>query len=427
MSRQSSMPQFAGGAPCIAWWLRVAAAAALTVGETRAQGDCDATPCKNGGTCTAAGGSHSCTCASGWSGTACDHATGCDGDPCGSHGTCTATGGSHSCACVSGYTGSTCEPVSCGPAPSPPHSDGCSGTSKTFGASCMAKCGTGYAGGSHTFTCGANGRYSGLLTCTAVSCGPAPSPPHSSGCSGVYSYADEAPACTATCSAGWTAGPMSAAITCDSNGNYRGSLTCSIVQCPEAPVPDHSNGCQGKSLSYQGSCKTTCVPGYTGSDATETCQADGTYSAGSQCVACEAGKYKTSNGASACTECGINTRNPSEGSALASACALCEAHSDTEGKRGQSACVCIVGYGLNSWQAGAACEKAPCPDMSAWPGLPDHAAGHLPGNTSPCQGRSYQDTCQVDCSTGYTLSVPSSSITTYTCSAGPDDGRGSVS
>jgi hypothetical protein len=69
---------------------------------------CDDQPCKNGATCTASGGTHSCACVRGWKGADCSQSTGCDDQPCKNGATCTASGGTHSCACASGWKDVDC-------------------------------------------------------------------------------------------------------------------------------------------------------------------------------------------------------------------------------------------------------------------------------------------------------------------------------
>ena len=227
----------------------------------------------------------SCACKNGWTGsTTCYHPTGCDSSPCKHGGTCTATGGSHSCDCSgTGYTGDqSCNtPVPCGAAPSPPHTTGCSGGPKTFGQKCTATCDSGYTGGSSpssAFTCGADGHFTGSLTCDAVSCGPAPSPPHSAGCSGPKTF-DQT--CIATCDSGYTGGPStSSAFTCGADGHFTGSLTCDAVSCGAAPSPPHSAGCSGGPKTFGQTCIATCDSGYTGGYSTSsafTCGADGLF------------------------------------------------------------------------------------------------------------------------------------------------------
>ena len=62
----------------------------------------------------------------------------------------------------------------------------------------------------------------------------APSPPHSTGCSGQKLYADH---CTATCDDGWTAGTKQSTFTCSGDGTYTGSLDCNPVPCSEFTAP----------------------------------------------------------------------------------------------------------------------------------------------------------------------------------------------
>ena len=147
----------AGAAACRG---RTSPAAAKSDDETAAP--CDGQTCSSHGTCKPHGVSSTCTCNQGWSGTACDHPTGCDHKPCQNGGTCTPNGGAHTCACVDGYTGTECAGrVSCGPAPSPPKSSGCGGDEMLFGDKCTATCDHCYDGETKSleFTCQADGEY----------------------------------------------------------------------------------------------------------------------------------------------------------------------------------------------------------------------------------------------------------------------------
>ena len=236
------------------------------------------------GTCS---GDKVCTCTDGWSGKTCNHPTGCDNHPCQHGGTCTPNGGSHSCACPAGYTGSgDCDPVRCGPFNAPANSQWAGGScNQEFQGSCAATCVAGWTGGQQTatFTCGADGKYSGSLNCQRISCGPAPTPAHTTGCNG-KSLEFQAK-CTARCEAGWTGGTPQADFECQADKSFSGSLTCQKVSCGPSPSPPHTTGCGDEKL-FQEKCSATCDTGYTAGKKVQEfeCKADKTYSGSLECV-----------------------------------------------------------------------------------------------------------------------------------------------
>ncbi|HEY3447421.1 MAG TPA: calcium-binding EGF-like domain-containing protein [Myxococcales bacterium] len=74
--------------------------------------ECTPNPCKNGAACTDGIGDYTCACAAGWDGKNCDiELNGCTPtNPCKNGGTCTpAGGGDFTCACTGTWSGKTCE------------------------------------------------------------------------------------------------------------------------------------------------------------------------------------------------------------------------------------------------------------------------------------------------------------------------------
>lgn len=276
------------------------------------------------------------------------------------------------------FSGSlTCEPVSCGPAPSPADSTGCSG-SKTYEESCTATCEPGYTGGqktSATFTCGADGTYSGdPLTCKRVSCGKPPLPlhSHSDDCHSSMKYGDT---CTATCDVfyGKYKKTGTQKFTCGRNGEYSESLTCNLVTCGSKSPSEHSDKCpRGQTAPASGSgadphtCSVHCAYGYadekhTGPDASHT------------------------NVSYTCTE------DPTTG----------DGHW-VESKSGS---------GLN-------CAAVTCPE------LPPISGSHQ-DSSSLCTTGTYLETCKVKCELGYHNTTPtetsSNTAAVYTCRPKRDD------
>ena len=143
-------------------------------------------------------------------------------------------------------------------------------------------------------------------------------------------------------------------------------------------------------------CK--CALGYHGLD-------------GSTCLACAAGKYKPTNGSSACQDCGQGKYMNSSilGAVAESSCAPCSNNSYSPGGSNSSAlCVCRAGYTGDGISSCTPCEPStfkssagssacsPCKDDSNSP----------PGST---------DANQCVCNVGYT---DHSSVSCLTCPAG---------
>ena len=366
-----------------------------------------------------------CACTGGWtSGTG----SNCDVDPCTGydcgHGSCH---DNKQCSCNSGWEGNRCgNRISCGPAPSPAHTTGCSGA-KVFQDTCQATCDAGWTGGTSqaTFTCGANGKYTGSLTCQKISCGQAPSPPHSSGCSGSKKFLET---CNATCDDGWTAStPLSVEFGCKADKSYSGSaLTCKNVNCGPLKVPAHSTGCDGSVRKFhENPCAAKCESGYTkvADHTTISCEADGQKPTGKydgsltcEMVTCpaaapvdKANKCSLTNfHGQGCTASCVNGYNPSGDSDF------------TCGANGRSS--------SGIWEQPSASKTFTCTPQhcnAANPvGQDPHAAGSAKGSAkgSGCPAGEFDGksesalpgTCSLKCEDGYD---PSDQQVPYTCGA----------
>lgn len=148
------------------------------------------------------------------------------------------------CACDSGWSGDACaQPTNCGPAPSPPHTTGCSGT-KTFGQSCTATCTeAGWTKGdiSATYTCAASGSYMGSgPTCEKVTCNAGQAAADASDCPAGTWDPTNPTVCNAHCLHGYTQDGTSGSLTCGTGGKYSGALVCTPVPCDPYGYPGYN-------------------------------------------------------------------------------------------------------------------------------------------------------------------------------------------
>jgi len=115
---------------------------------TTPSGPCSSNPCKNGATCTAANGSFTCKCKSGFKGKLCankdDSQSPCASNPCKNGATCNAANGSFTCKCKSGFQGKLCA-----------NKTPCSSSPCRNGATCIES--------NNTFTCKCKAGFSGKL------------------------------------------------------------------------------------------------------------------------------------------------------------------------------------------------------------------------------------------------------------------------
>ncbi|MDM7973042.1 MAG: hypothetical protein QUT27_08305, partial [candidate division Zixibacteria bacterium] len=178
--------------------------------------------------------------------------------------TCMDTSGSYTCSCGTYYqaSGGTCVDI-----------DEC--------AVMNGGCGTG-------FTCANN--VGAAPTCTAISCGAAPSvtnagSPSISGGAGGGSTTTYGATAAYTCNTGYTKSGMDSV--CQLNGTWTAAPTCTVISCGTPPAvtnaaaPAVSGGVGGGSTTTYGATATyTCSSGYllqSGSPNTRTCGTGGTW------------------------------------------------------------------------------------------------------------------------------------------------------
>lgn len=195
-------------------------------------------------------------------------------------------GASRTVSCATGYTGtpaaiacqsggtwsatSGCTIVDCG---SPIGSSAyvIASGSTTYGSTRTVSCSSGYGGVAPALTCQSSGTWSALSGCVLASCGD-PGQTGYSYSAGTSNANDER---TVSCASGYTGTPSPLTTRC-SIPTWSSNTGCTIRSCG---TPTASAGyALGSGSTIFGSVYTMqCATGYTGSAASLTCQADGTW------------------------------------------------------------------------------------------------------------------------------------------------------
>lgn len=257
--------------------------------------------------------------------------------------------------------------------------------------------------------CACDPGYEGDECSNRVSCGPAPSPPHSTGCSGEKHYLDS---CTASCTYGYTGGPTThATFTCGADKRYSGSLTCTPVSCPTPTTPEHATASVDcDSMHYgQKKCTMTC----------EDCYSDGNHDHPktpiSEDIACQPDGKLNVSGAGLNLQCKPVSCGPVPPRPN-------HTHTDTSRWSGNKFCAdppltakCLAGWTggkkkqqdyrctkSRKYTGSLSCERVLCDEP-----VVRGANGAKNADTSRCIGKYFQDTCTVNCTPGYTAATPS--------------------
>ena len=300
--------------------------------------------------------------------------------------------------CNTGYTGSgtvscqsngvwsgtpVCNIVSCGVLAAPANGGVSSpGVTGYYGDSRSWSCNTGYNGGGSA-SCQSNGAWSATPSCTIVSCGVLAAPANGAVSSpGVTGYYGDSRSWS--CNTGYTG---SGTITCQSNGAWSATPSCTIVSCGVLAAP--ANGAvssPGVTGNYGDSRTWSCNTGYSGSG-TVTCQSNGAWSATPVCtiVSCPALAAPANGAVSSPGVAGVylNTRT----------------WTCNTGYSGGGTSTCQA---TGSWSPTPSCTIVPCGVLAA----PANGAVSSPGVSG-----NYGDTRTWSCNTGYTGSG------TVTCQA----------
>ena len=259
---------------------------------------CDETDCSGRGRGNGTRPNCTCQCDPPYKGSDCELArTECNAvNACNNHGTPGQpfqddAGSCGACSCSAGYSGSDCSGTTSCTATQVPNSDksGAGSISGVKGATVTVNCNNGYTGGG-TWTCGADGKFSGtacrINACTATKVDNS----DKSDAGSITGNAGDTVA--VKCNAGYTGGGT---WTCGADGKFSGTA-CSINACTATKVDNSDKSDAGSITGNAGDTATVkCNTGYTGGG-TWTCGADGKFS-GTACSinACTATKVDNSD------------------------------------------------------------------------------------------------------------------------------------
>lgn len=184
-----------------------------------------------------------------------------------------------------------------------------SGDTHYLGTNCTATCNSGYLGsGSPLYYCGTNGQWMGNFTCGPIKCGNTIPNLDSNAISPNCTSNTYQSTCTTTCINGFVGGPVT--YTCPANGVWSGNLLCSGVNCGRtiSGLPGNSSArCRGRTTYTGTNCTASCNAGFVGGSTSYYCSASGNWVLGGSPLACtplECGPLTTGfdiNAASYCT------------------------------------------------------------------------------------------------------------------------------
>ena len=249
---------------------------------------CAGAPCQNGSVCTDLSPGYSCACVAGWSGANCDVPIDCGALSNPDNGTVnvskTTNGGTATYSCTAGFalTGNggnglrtcqadatwsgsapTCTPITC-PAGNAPANGGVTPANPVYGAEADYSCNAGYVlNGPAARTCQVDGTLSGAaplcdpVTCTTAAPGNGTVSDTSVTYQGVVNYG---------CNSGFQIGSGDAQRSCQADGTFTGTApTCvpATGGCDGNPCGVHSTGCTATGAT---TFTCACQPGWSGSD-----------------------------------------------------------------------------------------------------------------------------------------------------------------
>jgi hypothetical protein len=319
--------------------------------------------CGRHGTCRVSGNGHTCDCDGEYGGATCQRDPCQTNDDCGRHGTCSVSGNDHTCDCDGEYGGPTCQRDPC------QTSDDC-GSHGTCSVS----------GNGHTCNC--DGEYGGA-TCQRDPCQTSDNCIHRGTCV----VTRNKHTCDCTSAPGWDGDTCATCTTpCDAT---------------KKPAANAQSTC-GEDLCYQASCSATCRAGYTGSDATYTCNLQGSWESNAplSCTAVPCSATRPTPNAASCAagqyegpQCQVDCNPGYESSDTPSTPATC----GSDGK----------------WQGGSTCSPKSCGTIT-------------PVDSTGCGGTYHYDdgeeACTATCDTGFTLTGVADEVASTDFYCGTDGG-----
>jgi len=255
------------------------------------------------------------------------------------------------------------------------------------GSTRVVTCTTGYSGSPPVLTCDA-GQWTALTGCNPVNCGA----PSWAGYSWSGSATTYGTVRSGSCATGYT-GTISISITCSVSGAWTLSngasapSGCTIVSCGDpTPVSGYTIGTGG--VTYGSSRSCTCSTGYTGTAASLTCQASGSWSAASGCT------IRNCGNPTAATGYVLASGGTTYGSTRVVSCAA--------GYGGAPPAISCTSGG--SWESQTGCTYGCGAPTSVFPGYTFSGSSSTPGAVLTATG----------CATGYN----GASSSTITCATG---------
>jgi len=197
-------------------------------------------------------------------------------------------------------------------------------------------------GSSDCLSCAAN-KYSTVLGSVGGTCTDCPTNTNAP-------EASSSPA-ACTCNAGSWGGGGTIACTLCGAGKYK--ETTGPDHCDWCPPGTYSTVVGATAVSTCQQCPDNSFTGVAGSDEKNDCVCNPGYTGpnGGPCVACPAGKFKTTQGTAACTDCPLNTFGAAPGQASSGSCIPCVAVLNSPftvtlstGSNSTSQCLCALGY-----------------------------------------------------------------------------------
>ena len=349
-----------------------------------------------------------------------------------------AYGGGASCTCNQGYrfAGLTGGPQECVGCPAGKFNNDFStycascpaGTTSPIGTSSAAACTAIVCAAASSLSindCKCNAGYTGADNgvCLACAVGKYKTSSGSVACTVCETYSNSPSGSSAsgacTCNAGYTGadgGPCSACVA----GKYKTSS--GNAACTDCAVGTYSG-----TVGATAAC-TACGAGGTspaGSTAfaacTFQCSAGSTGPPGA-CVLCVAGKYKTSAGSAACTDCGTTTYSVTVGASASSTCLACPSNANAPvSSSASAACTCNAGFTGPNGGVCSGCVAGKYKDVTG-----SGVCSSCPGGTySTTVGATVSSVCIV-CPVNSTSAASSSAIAGCSCNAGSSGPNGGV-